>query len=157
MALFTHGDRLEDKNIHTFVRDSPKLLSFIKTCSGRFHVFNNKERNPEQVVQLFEQIDKIVTGNYGQHYTSEMLEIEKATEAEKYHILKENEEQRKNETEALRAKLEGEAFEKAKEKLDNEFEQQAQWQAEKNIRMRNGGFSFLNYVRTFFFQKKPES
>ncbi|XDV15306.1 hypothetical protein PO909_015424 [Leuciscus waleckii] len=44
MVLFTHGDRLEDKNIHTFVRDSPKLLSFIKTCSGRYHVFNNKDK-----------------------------------------------------------------------------------------------------------------
>ncbi len=48
MVLFTHGDQLEDKNIHTFVRDSPKLLSFIKTCSGRYDVFNNKEQNPEQ-------------------------------------------------------------------------------------------------------------
>jgi len=153
MALFTHGDRLEDKNIHTFVRDSPKLLSFIKTCSGRFHVFNNKEQNPEQVIQLFEKIDKIVTGNDGQHYTSEMIEIEKAIEEEKINILKQNEEQRKNKTEALRAKLEGEAFEKEKEKLDNEFEQQALWKAEKNIRrpMRNEGFSFLNYLRTFFF------
>ncbi len=48
MALFTHGDRLEGKNIHTFVRDNPKLLSFVKTCSGRYHVFNNKEQNPER-------------------------------------------------------------------------------------------------------------
>ncbi|XP_051748479.1 GTPase IMAP family member 9-like [Ctenopharyngodon idella] len=70
MALFTHGDRLEDKNIHTFVRDSPKLLSFIKTCSGRYHTFNNKEQNPEQVIQLLDQIDKMVTGNGGQHYTN---------------------------------------------------------------------------------------
>ncbi|KAK9981202.1 hypothetical protein ABG768_000759 [Culter alburnus] len=156
MALFTHGDKLEDKNIHTFVRRSPKLLSFIKTCSGRFQVFNNKEQNPEQVIQLFEQIDRIVTGNGGKHYVNEILETEKKTEAEKCHILKEIEEQRKKETEALRATLEGEAFEKAKDKLDNEYEQQARWQAEKNIRMRNGGFSFLNDVRTFF-QKKPES
>ncbi|CAM4483880.1 unnamed protein product [Leuciscus chuanchicus] len=86
MALFTHGDRLEDKNIHTFVRDSPKLLSFIRTCSGRYHVFNNKEQNPEQVIQLLDQIDKMVTGNGGQHYTSEMLErVERAIEKEKQH------------------------------------------------------------------------
>ncbi|KAG1956541.1 GTPase IMAP family member 7-like [Pimephales promelas] len=74
MALFTHGDRLEDNNIHTFVRDSPKLLRFIRTLSGRYHVFNNKVQNPEQVIQLLDQIDKMVTGNGGQHYTSEMLE-----------------------------------------------------------------------------------
>ncbi len=95
MALFTHGDRLEDKNIHTFVRDNPKLLSFIKTCSGRYHVFNNQEQNPEQVIQLLDQIDKMVTGNGGQYYTSEMLEkVERAIEKEKQRILKEIEVQR---------------------------------------------------------------
>ncbi len=107
MALFTHGDRLEGRNIHTFVRNNPKLLSFIKTCSGRFHVFNNEEKNPEQVIQLLDQIDKIVTGNGGQHYTNEMLDREKAIEAEKGHILKEKEEQRQKDTEALRAISEG--------------------------------------------------
>ncbi|KAL0203425.1 hypothetical protein M9458_001443, partial [Cirrhinus mrigala] len=121
MALFTHGDRLEDENIHKFVRDSPKLLSFIKTCNGRYHVFNNQEKNPEQVIQLLDQIDKMVTGNGGQHYTSEMLEraereIEKEKQRiqkEKQHILKEKEEQRQREIEALRAQLEDEAYEKA--------------------------------------------
>ncbi|XP_058634380.1 GTPase IMAP family member 4-like [Onychostoma macrolepis] len=120
MALFTHGDRLEDKNIHTFVRDNPKLLSFIKTCSGRYHVFNNQEQNPEQVNQLFDQIDKMVTGNGGQHYTSEMLErAEREIEEEKQCILKETEEQKQREIEALRAQLEDEAYEKALKKLNN--------------------------------------
>ncbi len=118
MALFTHGDRLEDKNIHTFVRDNPELLSFIKTCSGRYHVFNNKEQNPEQVIQLLDQIDKMVTGNGVQYYTSEMLErAERAIEEEKQRILKETEEQRQREIEALRAQLEDEAYEKALKKL----------------------------------------
>uniref|UniRef100_A0A8C2CVC8 Si:ch211-113e8.9 n=1 Tax=Cyprinus carpio TaxID=7962 RepID=A0A8C2CVC8_CYPCA len=155
IALFTHGDEIEGKNIHTFVRDSPKLVSIIKTYSGRFHVFNNEEKNPEQVVQLFEQIDKIITGNGGQHYTNEMLDtVERAIEAEKFHILKEKEEQRQKEIDVLRAKLKGEAFEKAKEQLDNEYEQQARWQAEKNIiRIRNGRFSFLNdVIKNFFLQ-----
>ncbi|XP_051766081.1 GTPase IMAP family member 7-like [Ctenopharyngodon idella] len=123
MALFTHGDRLEDKNIHTFVRDSPKLLSFIKKCSGRYHMFNNQKQNPEQVIQLLDQIDKMVTGNGGQHYTSEMLErAERAIEKEKQRILKEKEEQRQREIEALRAKLEDEAYEKALKKLKHEYD-----------------------------------
>uniref|UniRef100_A0A8C1VHP4 AIG1-type G domain-containing protein n=1 Tax=Cyprinus carpio TaxID=7962 RepID=A0A8C1VHP4_CYPCA len=74
MVLFTHGDRLEGKNIHTFVRDNPKLLNFIKTCSGRYHVFNNKEQNPEQVMQLLDKIDEMVSINGGQYYTNEMLQ-----------------------------------------------------------------------------------
>ncbi|XP_059409393.1 GTPase IMAP family member 7-like [Carassius carassius] len=108
MTLFTHGDRLEGRNIHRFVWDNSELLSFIKTCSGRYHVFNNKEHNPEQVNQLLDQIDKMVTGNGGQYYTSEMLErVERAIEKEKQRLLKENEEQRQREIEAPRTQLEG--------------------------------------------------
>jgi len=114
MALFTHGDRLEDNNIHTFVRNSPKLLRFIRTCSGRYHVFNNKVQNPEQVIQLLDQIDKMVTGNGGQHYTTEMLErAERVVEEKKQRTLKEREEQRQRDIQALRAQLEDEAYEKA--------------------------------------------
>ncbi|XDV15307.1 hypothetical protein PO909_015425 [Leuciscus waleckii] len=133
MALFTHGDRLQDKNIHTFVRDSPKLLSFIRTCSGRYHVFNNKDKNPEQVIQLLDQIDKMVTGNGGQHYTSEMLErVERAIEEEKRRILKEREEQRQREIETLRATFKDEDYEKAREKLNEDYEQQAREEAERS-------------------------
>ncbi|XP_059407329.1 GTPase IMAP family member 7-like [Carassius carassius] len=157
MVLFTHGDEIKGKNIHTFVRDSPKLVNIIKNYSGRFHVFSNEAKNPEQVVQLFEQIDKIVTGNGGQHYTNEMLDtVERAIEVEKFHILKEKEEEeeRQKEIDGLRDKLVGEAFEKAKEQLENEYEQQARWQAEKNIvHIRNGRFSFLNdVIKNFFLQ-----
>ncbi|KAL1282111.1 hypothetical protein QQF64_000914 [Cirrhinus molitorella] len=131
MVLFTHGDRLEGKNVHTFVRDSPKLLSFIKACNGRYHMFNNKEQNPEQVIQLLDHIDKTVTGNGGQHYTSEMLErVERAIEKEKQRILKETAEQRRREIEALRAQLEDEAFEKALKKLNDKYDQIARYQAE---------------------------
>ncbi|XP_043107264.1 GTPase IMAP family member 9 [Puntigrus tetrazona] len=126
MALFTHGDRLEGKNIHTFVRDNPELLSFIKACSGRYHVFNNKEQNPEQVNQLLDQIDKMVTGNGGQYYTSEMLErAERAIEEEMKRILKETEEQRRREIEALKSELE-------REELNKRHEQQARWKAERS-------------------------
>lgn len=153
MALFTHGDRLEDKNIHTFVRDSPKLLRFIRTCSGRYHVFNNKEQNPEQVIQLLDQIDKMVNGNGGQHYTSEMLErVERAIEKEKQHILKEREEQRQKEIEVLRAKLEDEAYEKALKKLNNEYEERARYQAEIDLPfIINVVTSLIKALSKFFF------
>ncbi|KAK7161551.1 hypothetical protein R3I94_004282 [Phoxinus phoxinus] len=153
MALFTHGDRLEDKNIHTFVRDNPKLLSFIRTCSGRYHVLNNKEQNPEQVIQLLDQIDKMVTGNGGQHYTSEMLErVERAIEKEKQRILKETEEQRQREIQALRAKLEDEAYEKALKNLNSEYEQRARYQAEIDLPfIINVVTSLIKSLSKFFF------
>ncbi|XP_072534588.1 GTPase IMAP family member 7-like isoform X2 [Salminus brasiliensis] len=114
VALFTHGDRLKGKNIHQFVRNNTKLLGFIKKCSGRYHVFNNEDPNPNQVIQLLEQVDKMVTGNGGKHYTTAMLqEAEREIEKEKERILKENKAQRQKELEELREQLEGEALEKA--------------------------------------------
>ncbi|KAL1282107.1 hypothetical protein QQF64_000910 [Cirrhinus molitorella] len=151
MVLFTHGDRLEGKNFHTFVRDSPKMLSFIKACYGRYHMFNNKEQNPEQVIQLLDQIDKMVTGNGGQHYTSEMLEkVERAIEKEKQRILKETEEQRQKELEILRAQLEDEAYEKAKKKINDDYEQQARWKAERNPSYLTKVVNYLKKLLNFF-------
>ncbi|KAL1282105.1 hypothetical protein QQF64_000908 [Cirrhinus molitorella] len=65
MVLFTHGDKLRrgQKSIHDFVKDSPDLLNFIKTTSGRYHVFDNEANDPNQVNMLFEQIDQLMTVN----------------------------------------------------------------------------------------------
>ncbi|KAL7877051.1 hypothetical protein SRHO_G00037080 [Serrasalmus rhombeus] len=112
MVLFTHGDQLGKQNIHHFVRNNSNLLDFIKKCNGRYHMFNNKDQDPDQVLQLLDQIDKMVTGNGGEHYTTGMLEeAERVTEAEKQRILKENEAQRQKEIEKLRAQLEKEMLE----------------------------------------------
>ncbi|KAF5896605.1 GTPase IMAP family member 4-like, partial [Clarias magur] len=133
MALFTHGDKLKGKSIHQFVRNNTKLLNFIRTCNGGYHVFNNKDQNSDQVIQLLDQIDKIVTLNGGEHYTTEMLqEAERLVEAEKQRILKENEAKRQKEEDELRARLEGEALEREKKKLQEEHERQARAQAERS-------------------------
>ncbi|XP_027001783.2 GTPase IMAP family member 9-like [Tachysurus fulvidraco] len=132
MALFTHGDQLKGKNIHQFVRNNTKLLNFIKKCNGGYHVFNNEDQNPEQVIQLLHQIDKMVTVNGGDHYTTEMLqEAERAIEAEKERILKENEAQREKEIEELRKKFEGEDFEREKKEKIKQHEEEAREKAER--------------------------
>uniref|UniRef100_A0A8B9GP91 AIG1-type G domain-containing protein n=1 Tax=Astyanax mexicanus TaxID=7994 RepID=A0A8B9GP91_ASTMX len=157
MALFTHGDQLEGRNIHQFVRANSDLLSFIKECYGRYHVFNNKDQNPEQVLQLLDQIDKMVTGNGGEHYTTEMLqEAERAIEAEKERILKENEAKRLKEIEELRAQFEGEALEKAKKMLMEEQVREARRKAERSssIICQIGQFLYkaVRKIFNFFFR-----
>ncbi|KAL7873305.1 hypothetical protein AOLI_G00123760 [Acnodon oligacanthus] len=122
MVLFTHGDQLKGKSIHQFVLDSPKLLNIIKKYSGRYHVFNNEDQDPEQVIQLLDQIDKMVTGNGGGHYTTEMLqEIERAIEEEKQRILKENEVKRLEEIKEMMSLLKGGEMETAIQVLKNCF------------------------------------
>ncbi|KAM9477602.1 GTPase IMAP family member 9-like isoform 2-T2 [Clarias gariepinus] len=133
MALFTHGDKLKKKNIHQFIRNNTKLLNFIRKCSGGYHVFNNEDPNPKQVIELLDQIDKIVTVNGGEPYTTEMLqEAERLVEAEKQRILKENEAKRQKEIEELRTKFDGEALEREEKKLQEEHEIKARAQAERS-------------------------
>ncbi|KAF5894266.1 GTPase IMAP family member 4-like [Clarias magur] len=132
MALFTFGDKLKGQTIYQFVRENQKLLDFIKKCNNAFHVFNNDDQNPEQVIQLLDQIDRIITLNGGQYYTTEILQAaERAIEAEKQRILKENEAQRQKEIDDLKAKLKEEAFEEAKQKIKEEHERRARDKAGK--------------------------
>ncbi|KAF7710147.1 GTPase IMAP family member 9 isoform X2 [Silurus meridionalis] len=149
MALFTHGDQLKGKTIHQFVRNNTKLLNFLQKCKGGYHMFNNEDQNRGQVIQLLDQIDKMVTLNGGGHYTTEMLqEAERAIEAEKQRILKENEAQRQKEIEDLRKKFEGEAFEKARREFQEEQERQARWRAERSTSLFGKIGNFLNAVYT---------
>lgn len=92
MVLFTHGERLakSKKTIHEFVRENPQLIHFIQTTSGRYHVFNNSDKDPNQVNILLEHIQQLITRNGGSHYTNEMLQIaERVIQEEKLRIQRE--------------------------------------------------------------------
>uniref|UniRef100_A0A8C1VGL9 AIG1-type G domain-containing protein n=1 Tax=Cyprinus carpio TaxID=7962 RepID=A0A8C1VGL9_CYPCA len=72
MVLFTHGDRLEGKNIHTFVENS-ELQNFVRKCGERCFVIDNDKQDPAQVMQLLDKIDEMVSINGGQYYTNEIV------------------------------------------------------------------------------------
>lgn len=93
MVLFTHGDKLtkHKKTIHEFVRESPQLIPFIQSTSGRYHVFNNEDKDRMQVSMLLEQIEQLITNNGGNHYTNEMLQMaERAIQEEQLRIQRES-------------------------------------------------------------------
>ncbi|XP_023998382.1 GTPase IMAP family member 9-like [Salvelinus sp. IW2-2015] len=63
IVLFTHGDKLGDQTIETFVRDGDlQVRAILERCSGRFHVFDNtiSPGDRDQVVDLVTMIDKMV-------------------------------------------------------------------------------------------------
>ncbi|MEQ2201843.1 hypothetical protein XENOCAPTIV_019117, partial [Xenoophorus captivus] len=60
MLLFTYGDRLEDTDMQQFIREDANLQKLLKTCSGQYHVFNNKKmEDRRQVQELLDKIQKI--------------------------------------------------------------------------------------------------
>uniref|UniRef100_A0A674DTA8 Zgc:113625 n=1 Tax=Salmo trutta TaxID=8032 RepID=A0A674DTA8_SALTR len=75
IVLFTRGDELQGQTIQTYVRTGhPKLREVIQRCGNRFHVFNNRDGNRSQVVELITKIDDMVAGNGGKHFTEKMYQ-----------------------------------------------------------------------------------
>ncbi|XP_051745393.1 GTPase IMAP family member 9-like [Ctenopharyngodon idella] len=72
IILFTHGDELTctiEKHISDAGEDLKEILS---RCGGRYHVFNNKDmEDRNQVVELLEKVDAMVSANGGGFYTSD--------------------------------------------------------------------------------------
>ncbi|CAG5998096.1 unnamed protein product [Menidia menidia] len=63
MLLFTYGDQLEDMIMEQLIREDVILQGLLQSCSGVYHVFNNKEtRDRTQVQELLHKIDSISQG-----------------------------------------------------------------------------------------------
>ncbi|XP_016522601.1 LOW QUALITY PROTEIN: GTPase IMAP family member 8-like, partial [Poecilia formosa] len=81
MVLFTHGDELKKANvkIEDILEKRQTLRPIISQCSilqkfeDKYHVFDNEVEDSAQVSGLMDKINRMVEGNGGSFYTSEMF------------------------------------------------------------------------------------
>ncbi|XP_051559497.1 GTPase IMAP family member 9-like [Myxocyprinus asiaticus] len=60
IMLFTHAEQLGDRDFSVFLRESENLQSLVNSCGGRYHLFNNVDKdNQDQVTELLTKIDKM--------------------------------------------------------------------------------------------------
>ncbi|XP_023250411.1 LOW QUALITY PROTEIN: uncharacterized protein LOC111645428 [Seriola lalandi dorsalis] len=136
IILLTGGDSLEDYevSIEDYIEKKcdESFKKLISDCGGRYHVFNNRDKqNHRQVSELINKINTMVKRNGGSCYTNEMLqEAEAAIQKEVEKILKEKEEEMKREREELERKHEEEK-EAMKRRLE---EQRAEMERETKLK-----------------------
>ncbi|KAF4118155.1 hypothetical protein G5714_000206 [Onychostoma macrolepis] len=75
IILFTHADHLRGKSLDQYISERSFLQSLVSRCGGRFHSFNNQDRDDHnQVSELLEKIENMAERNQWEHYTNEMFE-----------------------------------------------------------------------------------
>ncbi|XP_036804746.1 uncharacterized protein LOC110518985 [Oncorhynchus mykiss] len=75
MILVTCADspRLRGNTVNDYVKQNQNLQTLIDSCGGRYHSFNNDDREAHnQVTELLEKIEEMVEVNKVGHYTNEM-------------------------------------------------------------------------------------
>ncbi|XP_071340151.1 uncharacterized protein [Trachinotus anak] len=128
IILLTGGDSLEEDEVSSeeYIKEKcdDSFQKLISDCGGRYHVFNNRDKNNlTQVSELIKKIDTMVKRNGGSCYTNEMLqEAEAAIQKEVEKILKEKEEEMKREREEFERKYE-EEMQKMKRRMEEQREE----------------------------------
>ncbi|KAK5926534.1 hypothetical protein CgunFtcFv8_022097 [Champsocephalus gunnari] len=98
LVLLTCGDYLMGKTEPEYLqKEHPGLRQIIEDCGGRYHVINNRKRHDrEQVCELLEKVDQIVTKN-GVYYmkTDQESEMEKRVQDGKQELHRAQREERR--------------------------------------------------------------
>ncbi|XP_024655604.2 GTPase IMAP family member 8-like [Maylandia zebra] len=129
-VLLTRGDDLErqGESVDDYIKNKchSSFKKLISDCGGRYHVFNNSEKqNRTQVSDLIAKIDTMVKDNGGNYFTNQMLqEAEVAIQMKMESILKKKEEeiQRKYNQDMETIK---ETMEKERKQMEQERQEKA--------------------------------
>ncbi|CAK6984645.1 GTPase IMAP family member 6-like [Scomber scombrus] len=75
MVLFTHGDllKVEKQTIEEMIQADRHASELLSMFGGRYCVFNNGQRDRQQVRNLLNKVDEMVAANGGQYCTREIF------------------------------------------------------------------------------------
>ncbi|XP_073697808.1 GTPase IMAP family member 7-like, partial [Garra rufa] len=74
IILFTHADLLMGKPLDEYINKSVYLMEIVKSCGGRYHSFNNEDKDhQDQVPELLKKITSVIKENDMNHYTLDMF------------------------------------------------------------------------------------
>ncbi|XP_063045998.1 uncharacterized protein LOC134440002 [Engraulis encrasicolus] len=69
IALFTRGEWLGDTSIEQHIESEGEALQWVvDKCGNRYHVLDNNRSDDDQVTELLEKIEEMVTVNSGHHF-----------------------------------------------------------------------------------------
>ncbi|XP_016407720.1 GTPase IMAP family member 2-like [Sinocyclocheilus rhinocerous] len=64
IILFTHADQLKEKPLDEYIKKSDYLQEIVDICGGRYHSFNNENRNnQDQITELLKKINAMMEEN----------------------------------------------------------------------------------------------
>ncbi|XP_068452297.1 uncharacterized protein [Clinocottus analis] len=123
LLLFTRGDDLKNQTIESYLAEDEDsaLRKLTAECGGRYHVFNNNDKeNRSQVSELLTKVESMVKENGGSYFTSDMFQgAEEDYEKKVEKQLREIERQHREEMTMLASALDQERKERAKEWEDH--------------------------------------
>uniref|UniRef100_A0A673IBY7 GTPase IMAP family member 7-like n=1 Tax=Sinocyclocheilus rhinocerous TaxID=307959 RepID=A0A673IBY7_9TELE len=74
MVLFTRADDLEERRIEDYIEEAPELKEVINACTGKYHIFNNREKSDHtQVDELMRKILVMIKQNHNSYYSHRMF------------------------------------------------------------------------------------
>ncbi|XP_029510405.1 GTPase IMAP family member 7-like isoform X1 [Oncorhynchus nerka] len=115
IILFTGKDHLKGKAVEECLNPCVSIQELIKSCWGRYHCFNNGQRDDRlHVNELLRKIEEMVKMNGGEHYTNEMYQ-------EAQRKIEEEEERKRQEMEEERRRREDEIREQERRRREEEM------------------------------------